>query len=69
MDSFSSSYAEAQAKFIAASSRSNANTYNYGQDDLVGRERERLSCDVAVLGNGKAEKAVIIITGTGSGSV
>ena len=64
MDSFSSSYAEARAKFFAAASAAKANIYNYGRDDLTGRDGERLTCDVAVLGDHTAEKAVIVITGT-----
>lgn len=64
MDSFSSSYAEARAKFIAAASAANARHLQYGRDDFAGREGERLTCDVAVLGDDIAEKAVIVITST-----
>lgn len=64
MDSFSDSYGEARVKFIAAASAANARIHNYGRDDLAGREGERLTCDVAVLGGDTAEKAVIVITGT-----
>jgi hypothetical protein len=64
MDSFSGSYAEARAKFIAAASAANARIYNYGRSDLEGREGERLTCDVAVLGEDTTEMAVIVITGT-----
>jgi hypothetical protein len=64
MDSFSNSYVEARAKFIAAASAANARIYNYGRDDLTGREGERLTCDVAVLGDDTAKTAVFVITGT-----
>ena len=64
MDSFSNSYAEARAKFITAASAANARVHSYGRDDLAGREGERLTCDVAVLGDDTAEKAMIVITGT-----
>ena len=64
MDSFSGNYVEARAKFIAAASAANARIYNYDWGDLAGREGERLTCDVAVLGDDTAEKAALVIAGT-----
>jgi Protein of unknown function (DUF2817) len=64
MDSFSNSYAEARAKFVAAASAANARIYNYGRSDLVGSEGERLTCDIAVFGEDTTDIAVIVITGT-----
>lgn len=64
LNNFSENYAEARTKFIAAASAAKARTYIYGRDDLRGREGERLTCDVAVLGEDTTDRAVIVIAGT-----
>lgn len=64
MDSFSRSYAEARGKFLAAASDAGARLFTYGRDDLAGREGERLSCDVAVLGPDDADRAALAVCGT-----
>lgn len=64
MDSFSESYAEARAKFLAAAAEAGARVHTYGRDDVTGLAGEPLACDVAVLGPERAERAAIIITGT-----
>ncbi len=63
-DSFSRSFAEARHKFIAAAQDAGAEIHDYGRDDLVGKDGERLVCDVAVLGPSNADKAIIAICGT-----
>ena len=63
-DDFSSSFAEARVKFIAAAYDAKARLHSYGRDDLKGSAGERLACDVAVLGDEHAERAAIVITGT-----
>ncbi|MBA4097674.1 MAG: DUF2817 domain-containing protein [Rhodospirillum sp.] len=64
MDSFSESYAEARAKFLAAARDAGARIHSYGRDDVVGLAGEPLLCDVAVLGAERGERAAIAITGT-----
>lgn len=64
MDSFSESYAEARDKFLAAATAAGARLHSYGRDDVTGLDGEALSCDVAVLGPDRAERAAIVITGT-----
>jgi hypothetical protein len=64
MDSFSESYAEARAKFLAAASGAGARLHSYGREDVRGLDGEPLACDVAVLGPDRAERAAIVVTGT-----
>ena len=64
LDSFSNSYGEARSKFLAGARDAYAQIHSYERDDLRGKEGEALACDVVVLGDYSAERAVIVIAGT-----
>ena len=64
MDSFSDSYAEARGKFLAAAGDAGARLGTHVLPELKGPQGETLSCDVAVLGPERAERAVIVVSGT-----
>ena len=64
IESFSGSYAEARKKFTEAAGDAKARIHQYGRYDLVGKDGEPLTCDVAVLGSEDAAAAAIVIAGT-----
>jgi hypothetical protein len=64
VDSFSESYAEARARFLAAATQAGARLHAYGRDDVTGLDGEALACDVAVLGPENADCTAIVVTGT-----
>lgn len=63
-NSFSSTFTEARQKFLEASAAAGARIFEYGRDDLSGRDGEYLACDVAMLGDADATSAALIISGT-----
>lgn len=46
LNSFSESFAEARAKFLAAAADAGARINSYGRDDVKGIDGEHLACDV-----------------------
>jgi uncharacterized protein DUF2817 len=64
MKSFSDSYAEARQNFMETAHDARARVHHYVHNEVVGKDGEPLSCDVAVLGNEDAATAAIVITGT-----
>jgi hypothetical protein len=62
--SFSGSYVEARKYFIEAAGNAKARIHHYGRDDLIGKDGEPLTCDVAVLGSEDVAAAAIVIAGT-----
>lgn len=63
MSSFASTYREARGKFLSAATARGARLCAYERDDLRGAEDEVLACDVAILGDAHADRAVVSIAG------
>lgn len=61
---FGETYAEARETFLEAAAEAGAGLVSHVHPDRSGREDETLACDVALLGDPDASRALLLVSGT-----